>query len=674
MALLSQTMQRNITIFLRAVLLLPLYFSTVPSFCQYFSFEDQNKLFALQEALENHHLQYGEILPLVEERFLRSLSETLDPLGKYLTREEVDALQKLLASNPVLQWETSMTNMDSALFLYRKSLRRSKAILESLTPQNFNSYDTLIMYPYREPIQFAADAEELTTRWIKTLKYQSLSILSKDSSYVVLAENEKIHLLQATMANQADQELCKLTSTIDSLKDLKQLILNKYLQAFAQCFDPHSTFMPIATSEVFNSSLSTHMFSAGISCMQQEDKFIITEVLKSSSAEETGEIRVGDELVGITSAGIMLHPACMDPEAFYNTLYSSEDSTLTVKIKGQRDQAIHTFTLQKRQLKNTFNTIENFFLKVGEFTFHYINLPSFFFSENNEKGMSESIATLLLKARNEAHGVVLDLRNNGGGSILEASNLASIFIDAGPILQASERNKPPYTIKDIVRGKVYQGKIIILVNAISASASEMLASALQYYPNILIVGTPTFGKSTGQDLLPLFESNKLFGYAKITTMGIHQLDGTTYQGAGFIPQVNIPMGMSNQIYGEQNLMYPLSLPVLDKQVTHPEVATATHANLQTASNERIKENKVLREILEVQNKLDSMANSPIRVPLHLNHFQNPYLIFELPKTDQMIQVEETSTTSASNDIVKHNLSSDPILHETLQIFIDWIKL
>ena len=196
--------------------------------------------------------------------------------------------------------------------------------------------------------------------------------------------------------------------------------------------------------------------------------------------------------------------------------------------------------------------VKGFILR-GAQTVGYISLPAFYEDWEDSrgvKGCANDVATEVIKLKKEnISGLILDLRYNGGGSVQEAVELAGIFIDAGPVAQIKTRDAKVITLKDVNRGTVYDGPLLLLVNGSSASASEMVAGTLQDYNRALIVGSPTYGKATAQVVLPMdtaIDLNTYNGkaqassYIKMTIEKLYRITGNTAQRTGVQPDVTLP--------------------------------------------------------------------------------------------------------------------------------------
>lgn len=208
--------------------------------------------------------------------------------------------------------------------------------------------------------------------------------------------------------------------------------------------------------------------------------------------------------------------------------------------------------------------VKSFILK-GSNTIGYIYLPAFYedWEANNDglNGCANDVGREIIKLKKEnINGLILDMRYNGGGSVSEAAELTGIFIDAGPVAQEKSRGARVNTIKDMDRGTIYDGPLVILVNGYSASATELMAGALQDYNRAIIIGSPTYGKATMQVVLPMdttvtpenFSQIQTDDYLKITISKLYRITGATAQFKGVQPDIVVPDILDAYITKEAN--------------------------------------------------------------------------------------------------------------------------
>jgi carboxyl-terminal processing protease len=273
----------------------------------------------------------------------------------------------------------------------------------------------------------------------------------------------------------------------------------------------------------------------------------------------------------------------------------SNHGKATFKIK-KPDGTIKTVMLWKEGLEDDDdnNKVKSFVLN-GNKKIGFISLPAFYQDWDNQReginGCANDVAKEILKLKKEnIQGLILDLRYNGGGSVMEAVELAGIFLDAGPVAQFKGKDAKVFVLKDVNRGTMYDGPLLILVNGYSASASELVAGTLQDYNRALIVGSSTYGKATAQVVLPLdttitTESNlnniRAESFLKVTVSQLFRVNGTTAQFTGVIPDISLPGLSETGLSQEKDQLYAIRpSPILgDKYFRAMPKMEKSHLNL-----------------------------------------------------------------------------------------------
>ena len=337
---------------------------------------------------------------------------------------------------------------------------------------------------------------------------------------------------------------------------IEQAVGDEYCKAIALCYDPHTEYFPLTEKEDFESQLGQEQMVFGFTCNEEDDGSLkIENILPGSPAFKSGQINKGDKLLSVQWADKQpIDVSSGGLKQLYDVLGMSNHDKATLKVKKQ-DGTERSVVLFKAKSEETGeeNKVKSFLLK-GSRTIGFISLPSFYQDWENEgagiKGCANDVAKEILKLKKEnIEGLIIDLRYNGGGSMQEAIELSGIFIDAGPVGQDKGRDAKVYTMKDMNRGTIYDGPLVLMVNGYSASASEMVAGTLQDYHRAVIVGTPTYGKATAQVVLPMdttvdlqknFTNIQSDSYLKITVSQLYRVNGTSAQATGVQPDVVLP--------------------------------------------------------------------------------------------------------------------------------------
>ena len=285
-----------------------------------------------------------------------------------------------------------------------------------------------------------------------------------------------------------------------------------------------------------------------------------------------------------------------------------------------------------------------------------INLPSFYtdMEQNIAPGCANDVAKEILKLEQDSIiGLIIDLRNNGGGSMLEAMNLAGIFVDEGPLFIYKEKNIKPKLIKDINRGSMFKKPLVVMINETSASASELFSNIVKDYNLGLVVGQTSYGKGTAQNIYPL-DTNLLrvkngmataTDFIKITQAKFYRLNNTTHQGTGVVPDILLPSSPGYSIFKESKEAYYLESDVIVKNVVYNPNVSINISAIQQKSAERIKKSIDFKRYKQSTDSIIEFLNNPPKLVLKFTEFKK-YKQFN----DNLYNSYENAVQSTSNDI------------------------
>jgi carboxyl-terminal processing protease len=321
-----------------------------------------------------------------------------------------------------------------------------------------------------------------------------------------------------------------------------------FIQSLSLCFDPHSLYFSPVEMQNFVEAISSQGFHFGFRLDEDlKGNVVVAGIVPGSPVWKSGEVFVGDVIDALAWQGKAKVDALMlGIEEVEAVLMESNHDILELYLRSATGQTKKVL-LKKELQENDDNIVRSTMLN-GEAKIGYIALPDFYSNWEEAGGAkcANDVAREILKLKKEGiKGLMLDLRYNGGGSLLEAVAMAGIFIDAGPMGLLKDKLGEVVTYKDLNRGTVWDGPLLILVNGYSASASEFVAAALQDYNRALIVGSRTFGKGTSQNMFSLEAGKSAVnfsavgksktGYATITTEKAYRITGKTVQYNGITP-------------------------------------------------------------------------------------------------------------------------------------------
>lgn len=503
------------------------------------------------------------------------------------------------------------------------------------------------------------DLKELSafaTRLDDELNGNGWAFLNKCSSlYKSRLESADSLLANNHSNNSRHREIRKI---LDNGMGYDNYIAYLYFDALASAFDPHTQYMPPEEKQQFESQLSTQGYYFGFSLdRNSHDETEIVKLVPGSPAWRCGDLNKGDVLVKLAwedSAPVDLTGS--DPGEVSDLLSHTGSKLLHLTVR-KANGLEKTVSLSREKIKNEENTVKGFILK-GESRIGYIYLPDFYTSMNGSGGScANDVAKEIVKLKKEnMEGLILDLRFNGGGSLQEALDMAGIFIDEGPLTIIREKTGRPSALKDVNKGTIYDGPMVVLVNGQSASASELLSAVLQDYSRAVIVGSTTYGKGTAQVIMPVDTTGSAnnvqeYGFVKVTTSKFYRVSGRTTQNTGVIPDVTLPDLFDALNYHESASPSALLADTVKRNPYYKPLPALPVAELAAKSGARVMSCKDFQAIRSYS-KILSDSSVKNRPPLDLG------------------LVKSTTYEAANNSFDKELISSDPYFLETNNRWID----
>ena len=648
---------------------------------QHFTRKDEAKVSAINQALAKYHIDYHQLSGKFKGRFPSQLITMLDPEGTIFTLQEANSLKEQAGLLGQLSGDGAAKLMDSCYARLSHGYQRSLQALQSINTIDFFAQDSVFVSYYNDTVAYATSFKAFQQVWERQIKRAVLSRKFQDTLIAQMPQPKANQILNEQAKNVIQREICRIEG-LAMTAQLSKHIREVYGRAVTTCFDPHSEYFSIDEQSAFINSLSSETLGTGLIVSLEKGKYLIKYILPFSPASEyTGQIAVGDEIEGVYINGQIQHPACMAPGKLYELLDGSSTRALTLEIRSSKDNTIGTYTLPKRQVSNIENHTFAYILEGSQQKIGYIGLPVFYADLfSNGRSAGQDIALIILKMKKQKiNGLVIDLRDNGGGSLEEALDLCGFFVDYGPLLLSVSQNHPNgFLHKDGKRGRLYDGKMMFMVNGYSASAAEMLAAAVRPYPNALVVGGQTFGKSTGQESIPLYLPGQSdpFGFVKLTTFKIYGIDGQSYQGQGLTPDLPLP-GTNEKLFSESNYPYALQLQPIAKKFVPTQQRNVPLSKLKEAQKQRHP-----KEVLAPASKGTFLAGDrtaefylPLAYPAYKKFvalanaasLPNPHCPFDIKP------IEEDDNYKQLSQQLEPALKQDRGLAEVWHIFSDWDK-
>ncbi len=470
-----------------------------------------------------------------------------------------------------------------------------------------------------EKIAYASDLPELRERWRKIIKGQTFARyiglreddigLDDDGKLLPVDEDTDIELLF-----QAKKKVAKTDHNLlkRMLEETSQDHYDRYLNAIARAYDPHTNYLPPTSKEDFDIQMSGSLEGIGATLREDDGYIKVVRVIPGSAAARQGQLAADDIILkvaeGNDDAVDITDTRIRDAVALIRGKKGTE-VRLTVK-KADGSRLVIPIIRDVVEIKETF--VKGTTTTDGESgqTFGYIKIPSFYrdYSGKTNRNCTDDLRRELKKlSKEKISGLILDLRNNGGGSLSDAVSTTGLFFKTGPVVQIRSGSGKIQEMSDNDPSVEYAGPMIVLVNRFSASASEILAGALQDYRRALIVGDEhTHGKGTVQALLDLdrfvnlrgMEQYMPLGAVKVTIQKFYRISGESTQEKGVIPGIELPSRLAGLKSGEK---------YLDNALPWDHIASASYQRwkptpknipeLRQLSEARIKSNETFQEII-----------------------------------------------------------------------------
>ena len=520
--------------------------------------KSMNDAWLITRMADKFHVQPRPVDDDFSSKVFSALLARLDNDKIFFTQKDIDALTQFktqLDDEIKSRNETFLVKLSA---ICRKRLFVTDSIL-SIIEKKTITFNLPEKITEGEAINYPRDNIQVAVKLSKYFK-SSLLDLIMDDDFLQRSPLSRKAYLDSIMPHLKKKTINTFRNSLENVfenpQGINEALGIQFCHSIASCFDPHTEYFSLSEKENFESELGKQPMVFGFQFKEDNDGSVsVSKLLPGSPAYKSGQINKGDKIksvqwesqppIDLSNAGLKELYAAMDvsnhSKATFRILKPDGSERYVVLYKAESEE------------EDDDNKVKSFILK-GNKTIGFISLPSFYEDWENEnsnvKGCANDVAKEIIKLKKEnIQGLILDIRYNGGGSMREATELAGIFIDAGAVGLFKTRDDKAYVLKDINRGSIWDGPLVLLVNGYSASASEMLAGTLQDYNRAIIIGSPTYGKATSQVILPLdttvtmesdFSKSKADSYIKMTVSELYRVNGTTAQAKGVQPDILLP--------------------------------------------------------------------------------------------------------------------------------------
>ena len=632
--------------------------------------------------------------------------DAVDPQKRFFLESDIQILSeyKLLIDDQINSSDITFFNV--TFDILKKRISEVEGFYETILNQPFDfNVDEEINLDY-ENLSYASNIDELRNLWRKRLKLSTLDAFASKKEI----NEDKIDQEENQLKSDEEIEKESRSSIKENLKDFFQFNselertdwFSLYINSIVTQYDPHTTYLAPEAKEVFDQNISGKFQGIGARLSKRKQQVEIVEVIIGGPVWRDNLLNVGDIIISVAQSE--------DEEPTEISLMKLSDATdlikgekgtnvyLTVKrVDGGIEQIVVTRDIV--ELEETY--AKSSIIKDESSKYGLINLPRFYvdFDDYGERNAATDLKKEILNLKSKGiNGLILDLRNNGGGSLKTVVDITGFFIERGPVVQVKSIGGRREILRDNDPSIIWDGPLVVLVNEFSASASEILAAALQDYNRAIILGSnQTYGKGTVQNIVDLNNviSGSTYGdlgSLKITTDKFYRVNGGSTQLEGVKSDITFPNRYSYIDIGERDLENPLNWDKIDPARYNSLDKMFNYSKLISNSNERIRNSEFFSLIDEhaswVRSQQDdktiSLEYNTYKNDLDMSKLQNDKLkIIDDFKSTYNFQwnfVDELDDSSYNNDMKEirdrwiESLQKDIYVNEAMNLLKDLSNL
>lgn len=514
------------------------------------------------QALSRYHYKRVALDDALSRQIFDHYLKALDPERMYFTQADMAkfAPYRTLMDDAV---RTGDLSIPFAIFnLYQKRFVEQLNFFSQQLAQGFDFRGNESMTYRREKEPWPADETEMRDLWRKRVKndWLRLKLAGKDDKAIRSTLSRRYENLQTRIKKNSNE-------------DTSQIFLN----AYASAIDPHTNYLGPRASEDFDISMRLSLVGIGAVLQERDEYIVIRELVPGGPAARSGQLHVGDRIMGVSQGDSFTDVLGWRIDDVVRMIRGTKDTPVVLDVlpveagvdgphrtvKMIRDK----INLEEQAAKKSVQTVK---LAGSSHKIGIITLPTFYQDfdakrrgDANYRSAARDVAKLIAELKKEkVESVLIDLRNNGGGSLDEAVTITGLFIDTGPVVQRRDTGGAVHVERDNNPGVAWDGPMGVLINRASASASEIFAAAIQDYGRGLVIGEGSFGKGTVQTVLNfdrVMRTDKpIYGEVKLTIEQFFRIDGGTTQLRGVSPDIALPGAIDADTFGESS--YDNALP------------------------------------------------------------------------------------------------------------------
>ncbi len=646
------------------------------------------------------HKTLDDISPAAFDLYIKQL----DPRKRFLLQSDIQQLRIFTdrIDDELRSGEFGLP--DKGLIILNARIKEVEVMARELMDKGFDHDRKDFLQADIKKLDYASSKDELSDRWRRVLKLQAIE------TYLDLLEQEQKEGSQEgdepgpedilTAPPLFDQDiwnkaLDKVKTRNENylqrlLKETRQEHYNRYFDAVARAFDPHSNYMAPTSKQDFDIHMRGTLEGIGALLREDEGHIKVVRIIPGSAAMRQGDLQAEDTILSVAeSEGEPIDITDMRIREAVSYIRGPKGTEVVLTVQ-KPDSSKKTIPIVRDvvQIEETYvkseTLVDNNGKKIG-----YIKIPSFYRdftakeNNNNARNVTSDTAKELHRLKNEKiGGLILDLRNNGGGSLADAVDVSGLFLPGGPVVQVKNSTGKIRVLEDIDKNVQYDGPVIVLVNKFSASASEILAAALQDYGRALVIGGEhTHGKGTVQSMvdmnrnLPLFHRKKYedLGALKITIQQFYRINGESTQYKGIVPDVVVPTVFDYLKSGEKHQDYSLPWDQVDGASYEKWRQNSLKEDyVSLLSSKWVKQNAEFKKIIQRTDKAQERSERteiPVYLEGAMNERQELKALSELE--DKLAHLNGTTENqepeSGTKKDLKEQLQKDPYVQLAIHL-------
>ena len=654
--------------------------------------------------LQFAHYQDNKIDDDFSKKVYKSYIERIDYTKKFLLKTDIDKLKiyETLIDDELKQLKSNFLDLSNEIITQRIK-DASEYYVEILAePFDFTKNEDLELDD--EKNDYAKDVDQLKNNWRKALKYQvMIELKTKLAIQKKAEESEDTSVVIKTYVELEKDARAKVEKrNKDYFRRLNQQErtdrYNLYMNSISLAFDPHTSYFPPKNKEDFDISMSGQLEGIGAT-LQEKDGFIkVINIVPGSPSYKQGELKANDLILKVAQGdSLPLDIVGMRLDKAVRFIRGHKGTTVKLTVKKVDGSIViipivrDIVVIEDTYAKSVIIKDPNSSKRIG-----YIYLPSFYVNFNAKNGGRRSADDVLKEInklkKEKIDALIIDLRNDGGGSLSDVVKMAGYFIPEGPIVQVKQKKSKAKQLLDTDPRVQYTGPMAVMVNSNSASASEIFAAALQDYDRAIIIGgKQTFGKGTVQRFINLddiisgkADAYKPFGALKLTFQKFYRVSGGSTQLKGVEPDVVLPDNYMYIEYGEAEMDYRLPYDEIPAASYVKSTDLSQRKSIIKESRKRIAKNKTF-ELIDKQAKSIKKHRNDTKVSLNLEkykeyeaerkaeskQFKHLYddttLVLVSPLAADWQFIEKDSTKMQTAKKWHKKLKSDPYLLESIKV-------